>query len=380
MRPLSNLAQHRPLSLFFATLLVAGAALPAAAQQQTGRPDKTQILHRDTRTSGGGGSHGNPKVEHQTPPAGGGGSGHGNYDRGGRGGSGHGGYSHGGSGHGGYSHGGYSRGGYHRGRSSIHLGIGLNFGDPWFRPYYYPYGYSYPYGYLYYPYEYPYYRPYYRPYPYRAGDYDGDFGALDLNVRPKDTRVYIDGNYIGTADQYDGFPRYLWLEEGSYQVIFYNPGFSTVVHDYTVYPGVVIKVKENLLPGESVTPEELAAAPGAGDDYGPPPYASEPRYAEPRYPEPPRNPPAYAPGGGALDVRAAPGQVRLSVVPEDASVYVDGRFVGTAGQIEEAHAGLLLDPGPHRIEVVHPGFRSSERDVTVEAGSELTVDVRLERR
>ena len=84
-------------------------------------------------------------------------------------------------------------------------------------------------------------------------------GALDLNVKPKNTQVYLDGHYIGTTDKFDGFPRYLWLKEGTYEVIFYNERYSTVRREFAIYPGVVIDFRERLTPGESVPPEELTS-------------------------------------------------------------------------------------------------------------------------
>jgi hypothetical protein len=67
--------------------------------------------------------------------------------------------------------------------------------------------------------------------------------------------------------------------------------------------------------------------------------------------------------------------LRLTVVPDDASVYVDGSFWGTARQSRS----LELSPGRHRIEVVRPGYRTFERDVEIEAGKPTDLDVTLEK-
>ena len=82
-------------------------------------------------------------------------------------------------------------------------------------------------------------------------------GALDLNVKPKKTQVYLNGNYIGMTDRFDGFPRYLWLKEGNHELIFYNEGYATVVREFSIRRGVVIDVRHHMLPGESVPPEDL---------------------------------------------------------------------------------------------------------------------------
>ena len=71
----------------------------------------------------------------------------------------------------------------------------------------------------------------------------------------------------------------------------------------------------------------------------------------------------------------AAGRLRLSVQPEDASVYVDGAFRGTGREA----GSLRLAPGRHRIEVVRPGYRTSEHDVEVAPGETTPLSVTLER-
>jgi hypothetical protein len=69
------------------------------------------------------------------------------------------------------------------------------------------------------------------------------------------------------------------------------------------------------------------------------------------------------------------GRLRLSVLPEDASVYVDGQFKGSARQA----SSLELPTGRHRIEVVRPGFRTDERDFEIETGVIQVLSVELQR-
>jgi hypothetical protein len=68
--------------------------------------------------------------------------------------------------------------------------------------------------------------------------------------------------------------------------------------------------------------------------------------------------------------------LRLNVWPGDAVVYVDGEYRGPGRQVRR----LRLPPGPHRVEVVRPGFLSFERTVEVAAGRTVeAVEVELER-
>ena len=71
----------------------------------------------------------------------------------------------------------------------------------------------------------------------------------------------------------------------------------------------------------------------------------------------------------------AGGELRLTVRPADATVYVDGEFRGTALQART----LWLAPGHHRVEMVRPGFRTAERDVDVSPDAPASLEVDLER-
>ena len=84
-----------------------------------------------------------------------------------------------------------------------------------------------------------------------------DGGALDLDVSPGRTQVYIDGQYLGIVDRYDGWPSYLWLERGTYEIVFYLDGYRTLARRVTIQPELVIKLDDRLKPGPSIRPEEF---------------------------------------------------------------------------------------------------------------------------
>ncbi|MEM7588102.1 MAG: PEGA domain-containing protein, partial [Acidobacteriota bacterium] len=275
--------------------------------------------------------------------------------------------------HVGVGHRGYHRYGYHR--------YGYNrYGYHRYRPSYRYRGHFYrPFGY---------YRHYY-PYIHSYGDYGYPryssrfYGGLDMNVKPKKTtQVYIDGNYVGTAGNFDGWPQHLWLEKDSYEVILYNPGYETVVRQVEIQPRVILDINEVMRPGESIPVEELTRA-TKKTHAAPPPAPSAP--PAPRYSTPPSAPPAppaptapAAPSAGVLDVRQQPARVRLTVEPADATVYLDGRFLGLAAEINERPDGMLVDPGEHILEIVRPGFETRKQGFKVEAGQEIQLRLRLE--
>jgi hypothetical protein len=242
------------------------------------------------------------------------------------------------------------------------------------------------YGYWGFPYYYHYYPPYYGGAyvrDYRRGGYGrGDWGALDLDLKPGKTEIYLDGQYVGTADDFDGFPTYLWLEEGTYDLVFYYPGFRTLARQYSIYPGLIIDVGDRLEPGESIRPEDLPAQTHERRDarirqdreMAAEADAADRRARDwrERYPQEEAEAPA------TVDVRGEPSRLEVSVEPGDASVYLDGRFVGTGEEIARLRGGLIIDPGEHVLEVVRPGRRSHSERFTAEAGDSVELDIELE--
>ena len=254
---------------------------------------------------------------------------------------------------GGYGHHYYPRH-YHN------LGWYFGYGGHWgWGGYYYPY------------YHYPFYWgvPYYVP---RRARQEYVLGAFDLNVRPKKAEVYLDGQFIGRAGQYDGFPEHLWLEEGSYELIFYRPGLATEKRVLSIYPGVVVDVRIRMAPGESVAPSELSTVERTEG------AMAEVRSAYEKQQQAAAPPPPPPPASAQMDTRAEPGRVKLNVVPADASVYLDGRLLGSGDELARLHAGLVVEPGSHLLEVVRPGYATVRREFAVEGGDEVELEILLE--
>jgi hypothetical protein len=174
-------------------------------------------------------------------------------------------------------------------------------------------------------------------------------------VDPSDTRVYVDGYYAGVADDFDGLFQRLYVAPGRHEISLKLAGHQT--HRARVYVGSGATLKldyvmeegtgetfEDLAPGGAPTREARVGSSAAGESW------SEGQ---------------DDPGG----------ELRLHVNPMDASVYVDGEFRGTG---REATA-LALAPGPHRVEVVRPGYRTAERDVEVTSHGVAELDIELAR-
>jgi PEGA domain-containing protein len=283
----------------------------------------------------------------------------------------------------------------HRGGGGYHGGGGYYGGYHY--PYYYPYGY---YGGFwpglfswwwgdYYPYPYGYGYGYGHGEPYYYGR-EG-VGALDLDVYPGRTEVYVDGQFLGKVDAFDGWPRYLWLPKGTYDVAFYLDGYKTIARQITVYPGSVIDVDDRMEPGESVRPENLATKTHERRD-------ERLRYERERRDQIDRgergdddedwHDRVHRERGTVqgqrddVDVQeqadSQKGRLRLDVEPEDASVYLDGHFVGTGSELSQMRNGLPVSAGDHRLAIVRPGRKAEERQFQVKPGEDVELDVELE--
>ena len=89
--------------------------------------------------------------------------------------------------------------------------------------------------------------------------------------------------------------------------------------------------------------------------------------------------PTYAPvesGGGPDDT----GAIRLKVKPNDANVYVDGFFVGTVDDFDNAFQKLKLEPGPHHIERRAPQHQPLALDVMIQEDQTITYRGELPKR
>jgi hypothetical protein len=178
-------------------------------------------------------------------------------------------------------------------------------------------------------------------------------GALDLSVRPKNTEVYVDGQYVGLAKRYDGFPSHLWLERGVYEIAFYKPGFATETRTVKVMTDLILDLEVEMNPGEAIQPEMRLRSDDAED-------REEQVGSRPRGPQ------------GDLQ-----GRLHVSVEPVNALIYLDGNVLGTGEELAGLRAGLILSAGPHTLEAVRRGFETVEREIVVEPGEELETSLTL---
>lgn len=137
------------------------------------------------------------------------------------------------------------RGGFHRGPVFV--------GRPVFVSPYFGFGYGYGFG--------PYWGGPWGPYAYAPpGGIDmgaaliAGFGAVDMNVKPGEAEVWIDGKFVAEAKDLDGYPSYLWLAEGPHHVVVYKGGFASFDEQIDVRRGIRSDLKVRLEKGDAQPP------------------------------------------------------------------------------------------------------------------------------
>jgi hypothetical protein len=187
-------------------------------------------------------------------------------------------------------------------------------------------------------YNYHFYRPWY---VYGGSYYDYDYsydvdGAVRVLVEPSETAVYVDGDYVGVADDFDGLFQRLYLQPGRHEIALKLAGFRTWRADVYASAGHTIKLHHDMIRGSG--PEEIERLSTNPDDED-----------------------GAADGGATL---------HLNVQPRDAAVYIDGEPCNLA------QTDIPVPEGVHRVEVVRPGYRSAEREFEARPGK--TVDLRVD--
>jgi len=70
-------------------------------------------------------------------------------------------------------------------------------------------------------------------------------------------------------------------------------------------------------------------------------------------------------------------EVKLSVNPTRAAVFVDGVMVGHIGEFSGVGKAMLVGPGRHKIVISLPGYQSFETEVTLTANQKFEIKTDL---
>jgi len=202
------------------------------------------------------------------------------------------------------------------------------------------------------------------------------YAMVDCDLDPEEAAVLLDGELLGEADDFDGFPSYLFVRPGHHHLEFRAPGLESLVLRGDFRSGAFIRIDREMEPGVETHLVDL----GDPDSVSPPPLP-ESQQAPPQLPadDGPAGaldgpPPAPEPPQTAGDA----GFLRLLVKPADAAVYIDDRFFGSGEEISRLHGYIRLTPGEHTIQAIRPGYRSRVLPVNILVDDKQHLDLWLE--
>ena len=152
-------------------------------------------------------------------------------------------------------------------------------------------------------------------------------GYLKTKVNPGRAGVFIDGKYVGPAENFRVGQRYA-VAPGEHEIRLEEPRYEEIVKKVTIQAGKTTKVTETM----------KALPPGK------PPF----------------------------------GLLRTIAPEKFAAVYVNGKFMGHVDEFDNGSQGLQLNPGNYTVKIVPvTGGEGKEENVKIEA-DKVTV-VRLQK-
>ncbi len=181
----------------------------------------------------------------------------------------------------------------------------------------------------------------------------GRYAIVKTDVSPEEAEVFLDGKYIGTADDFDGIPDVLYLGPGKYHLEFRLPNYQSFATDLDVARGQQVRLDQKLKvePGKSALDQFPPASKGTplgrvftkGPDgtgeAAPPPAPRHSNRRDDGWSDRDAPPSQERVSEEYMDVRPEPlprpagnrARMRFKVTPEDAAVYVDDRYLGAGG-------------------------------------------------
>jgi len=216
----------------------------------------------------------------------------------------------------------------------------------------------------------------------------GAWGIVKTDIEPEEAEVWLDGTYVGTADDFDGIPDFLYLRPGAYKLEFRLANYEPLAVDVSIAQGEYLSFGKKL---------KLEAGRSALDAF--PPASKGTPYG--RY-FGPDGKPVSAGSGGWIDDEGEPGgiedrrdresrprrsviagvdrgRLRFSVTPEDAAIYVDNKYVGVGEDLNGSPRGVIVAAGVRSVTVMRPGFKAKTVEIEAKVGQPVDVVVDLEK-
>jgi len=189
--------------------------------------------------------------------------------------------------------------------------------------------------------------------------------SMRIQVKQRDTQVFVDGYYAGVADDFDGTFQRLRLEPGQHTLQLFLPGHRLFTEDLYLQPGNTFTVRHTM---EDLREGEAEPAKPAGSPRTPRTASRLPGPPAPQASARPDTAPTPAPG------IASYGTARIRVQPVDVVMLIDGQ-VWNGGNTDDFDVQLAA--GTHTLEVRKPGYRSYLTEITIHTGETTRLNVAL---
>ena len=161
-----------------------------------------------------------------------------------------------------------------------------------------------------------------------ANDIMGEIQFVGASKAEKTSGVWVDGQYVGYLKELKGSKKVVLLP-GQHEIAVKQAGY----HDFTQ--------KVILEPGQKHVIQVAMQ----------------------------KNPAAQYPDATA--------QIKMSVSPNRAAVFLDDQFVGHVDEFDGPGQALLLAPGKHRVKITLPGYRTFETELNLLAEQKFELKTQL---
>jgi hypothetical protein len=165
--------------------------------------------------------------------------------------------------------------------------------------------------------------------PLHAGnDVLGEIQFVGATKVEKTSGVWIDGQYVGYLKELKGSKKILLLP-GEHEIVVRQAGYQDFTQKVAVQPGgkQVVRI---------VLEKDLR-----------------------------------------MQVPTITAEIKLSVVPDRAAVFVDGLFAGHVAEFGGVGRALLVAPGKRKVTISLPGYQTFETEITLVANQKFQIKTEL---
>lgn len=163
---------------------------------------------------------------------------------------------------------------------------------------------------------------------YAGNDVLGEIQLVGATKVEKTSGVWVDGQYVGYLKELNGSKKILLLP-GEHEIVVRQAGYKDFAQKVNVQPGgkhvIQVVMKKDL----------------------------------------------------RMQIPTITAEIKLSVIPNRAAVFVDGLFVGHVAEFGGVGRALLVAPGKRKITISLPGYQTFETEINLVANQKFQVKTEL---